>query len=115
MQECMPFWQTTPCPPWCTIGHRDADFPEDRLHRPEIKLATVKLTTSNPIRCRRADGEWYFESPEINIDLEQHVRETTPRILLSEVNSPGYSLTPTEAVEIGRALIAAGKLADETA
>ena len=110
----LPFWQTHPCPPWCAITHTDTDFPEDRIHRPDQELAAIPLTTSNPIHCQRVDGSWCFEPPLFRVDLEQHTQETTARILLNEPNSTAYTLTPTEALAIGHALVKAGQLARQT-
>ncbi|GLY71633.1 DUF6907 domain-containing protein [Amycolatopsis taiwanensis] len=110
----LPFWQSHPCPPWCAITHTDTDFPEDRIHRPDSELAAVPLTINDPVHCQRPNDSWYFEPPLLRVDLEQHTRETAPRILLSEPNSVGYTLTTTEALTIGHALVKAGKLANET-
>lgn len=55
-----------------------------------------------------------LESPVLSVDMEQHMRETEPRILLREVNSVGYTLSGTEALKIGHALVKAGQLADVT-
>ncbi|WP_425388293.1 DUF6907 domain-containing protein [Amycolatopsis taiwanensis] len=103
-----------PCPPWCAVKHTDTDFAEDRIHRPDQEFAAVPLTTNDPIHCQRPDGSWCFEPPLLRVDLVQHTRETTPRILLSETNSAGYTITATEALTIGQALVKAGQLANKT-
>ncbi|MFD2418957.1 DUF6907 domain-containing protein [Amycolatopsis pigmentata] len=110
MKDDRPEWQTSPCPGWCTMTHTDEDFPDDRIHRPGQELAAVLLTTNDPIRGERPERG--FEPLVLSVDLEQHARETMPRILLGARNSPGYNLTAPEAVLLGRALLAAGQLAD---
>lgn len=114
MQDGSPFWQTTPCPSWCGAKHSVGDYADDRIHRPADKVAIVPLTISNPIPRQRPDGEWYCEPPVLHIDLEQHIREIGPRIVLAEAHSSEFSLTATEAVTLGQALLTAGQLAHET-
>lgn len=46
--------------------------------------------------------------------MEQHTLETEPRILLRETNSADYTLSGTEALALGRALVKAGQLANAT-
>lgn len=105
MRNHMPTWQTTPCPAWCKMTHTDGDFPDDRVHRPSHELAAVLLTANDPVHDQNS------EPPILAVDLEQHAGETGPRILLGKKHSPGFSLTPPEAVLLGRALLAAGQLA----
>ncbi|GLY65861.1 DUF6907 domain-containing protein [Amycolatopsis taiwanensis] len=115
MRDCIPFWQIHPCPPWCAIKHTDTDHVEDRIHRPDQEFAAVPLTVNDPIHRRRPDGSAYSEPPLLRVDMEQHTRETSPRISLRETNSVGFTLTGSEALQIGRALVRAGQLANETA
>jgi hypothetical protein len=109
----MPFWQTTPCPPWCMGGHEDTDHPEDRFHRPGPDILNITLTVNDPVVHAKADGKYYRTPVELRVDVEQHYRETEPRVLLCEDYTfrPHYDLTADEAEEIGHALIEAAKVA----
>lgn len=68
---------------------------QDCPHPPDHELAAVLLTANETVGEHRGRA---FEPPILALDLEQHARETTPRILLGGKHSPEYSLTATEAI-----------------
>jgi hypothetical protein len=107
-----PYWQHTPCPPWCGSPHRDGDHPDDRVHRSEWDKV-IPLTLSKSVRLPH---EYGFDDPvELLVWTEQQYREAEARVQVVQEPTPGsrpIDLTLAEARKLGRALLRAVELAE---
>jgi hypothetical protein len=92
-----PYWQTTPCPAWCVVPHRDFDHPDDRWH--DSEQTVIKLSTEPPVRD--VVGESVFhEIPGLAAELTQSYREAEPRVVLIENECQAFRMTLAEAVTL---------------
>lgn len=108
-----PFWQSTPCPPWCGIIHRKADHPADRYHHSEW-AGLIKLSLEEPDQHGER-GSYTYSVPLRWVYVRQDHREIEPRIVV-EGGPPGsgknVQLTVGEALELSRALVTACDVAE---
>ncbi|GAA2464055.1 DUF6907 domain-containing protein [Winogradskya humida] len=91
--EGRPFWQETPCPPWCAEQHSDGNSYDDRSHYTDeesVELSTENFTGSGP--------------SELRLSLWQHYREQEPRLCLHKDDSQGVYLTLSEAIRLSETL-----------
>ena len=78
-----PFWQTEPCPAWCTNDHHDSDFFEDRDHW--VNGAGIDLGL-----YRTEYGEGKIGPGELILSATQHYRDAEPEVGLTvPVTKPG--------------------------
>ncbi|CAM3760623.1 DUF6907 domain-containing protein [Kibdelosporangium persicum] len=109
-----PYWKTEPCPAWCDNLHEDSDFVDDRRHMSDWS-AHIVLTTEEPTIVERTpagDGPWYVPF-ELVARLDQHVRDAAPLVIVHEAHCriDELHLTPSEARQLGEALIRGADLA----
>ena len=71
-----PFWQTEPCPPWCTDTHRPDDFFEDRNHWAHSLDVDLNL-----YRTEYCGGE--YGPGQLMVGLTQHYRDAEPEVDLT--------------------------------
>jgi len=90
------FWQTEPCPTWCSNGHEASDHPDDRKHWTAPDDRRLQLTLYGLQRNADNTG-WYDDPPIMDVYLMQHVREAEPRISISVNEAPATDLTLSEA------------------
>lgn len=96
-----PFWQTEPCPPWCSTGHEASEQQEDRKHW----SATERLPlTLHGLQRKPDNSGWYDDPPILDVYLVQQVREAEPRVSLSVNEAPPTDLTLSEARHLQGAL-----------
>ncbi|HZB30522.1 MAG TPA: hypothetical protein VE465_10185 [Streptosporangiaceae bacterium] len=90
-----PAWLTGPCPSWCDRDdHSDADKYDDRRHASVYRLFT--LTAAEPHDGHVADDD-DAEPPKLEIFLEQHYRESEPRLWIARDQTlHGWHLTIDE-------------------
>jgi len=102
-QDGHPFWQTEPCPTWCSKGHEASDHPEDRKHWNDTDGQRLQLTL-HALERNPDTGGWYDDPPVLDVYLVQHVREAEPGINLSFNEATATSLTMAEADRLRVAL-----------
>jgi len=98
-----PFWQTEPCPTWCSNVHEASDDPEDRKHWSPTNGHRVPFTFLGLQRNADNTG-WYDDPPIMDVYMVQHVHEAEPRISLSVNEAPATDLTLSEARRLQDAL-----------
>ncbi len=98
-----PYWQTEPCPTWCSKGHEASDHPVDRNHWSATDGHRLPLTFLGLQRTPDNTG-WYDDPPTMDVYMLQHVREAEPRISLSVNEAPATDLTLSEARQLQDAL-----------
>lgn len=98
LPEQRPLWQTEACPEWCAGDHKDTDAPVDRFHRSAWSFSEVIALVT--------------DSGGVYVDVEQHVREIGPRVLLVHETDPAHrlSLLPEEAERLAQGLLEAAGL-----
>jgi len=101
--DAHPYWQTEPCPTWCSKGHEASDHPEDRKHWTATDGHRVPLTFLGLQRNADNTG-WYDDPPIMDVYMVQHIREAEPRISLSVNEAPATDLTLSEARQLQDAL-----------
>lgn len=79
IQADRPFWQTEPCPPWCTVSHADGDGPDDRWHFSSYE-GRVACTLVEPYLYARENGEKIVYPVEVETSVWQDYREVEPHI-----------------------------------
>lgn len=79
-----PFWQTEPCPAWCTNRHEDSDQHGDRSHWAPVASVDLALYTAK-------GGEGEYGSGELLIGATQHYRAAEPEIDLTVPTTRGTS------------------------
>jgi hypothetical protein len=108
----LPFWQTTPCPHWCEVGHKDHEEPADRRHSSEAVDRVLFLHSTVELLA----GEVFYETPFARMYLEQNWREVEAYIWLGQDESnKGFKLTLDEAQTIGEHLLDLVRQAHSTA
>lgn len=114
-----PFWLDDPDtvtePSWCDTPHRDTDHPDDRRHTSELLLEFTPALLE-PVRSKfpNTDGRHEIYEVALVVEITQEYREIAPQIGLHTdmtENGPGFDFTVTEAEKLGRALLAAVKIA----
>ncbi len=95
-QTGRPYWQTEPCPTWCSKGHEASDHPVDRNHWSATDGHRLPLTFLGLQRTPDNTG-WYDDPPIMDVYMVQHVREAEPRISISVNEAPATDLTLSEA------------------
>ncbi|WAL64449.1 hypothetical protein ORV05_26255 [Amycolatopsis cynarae] len=105
-----PYWQTLPCPVWCSAEHTDDAAPVDRNHF-STWSAEMPLTLEAPEISHGAAGAVTAEAAVVEVFLMQHHREIEPRVIVGDQGTREFTLTPAEALELARALTIAAKLA----
>lgn len=97
------YWQTGPCPAWCSLKHLDCDHSTDREHHGSY-LSTA-LMESKPIQYGpNATGPKYTYKPlELMMCLVQPVRSAEPTIdLVASDDEFATTVTLDEAEQISR-------------
>ncbi|PRX90851.1 DUF6907 domain-containing protein [Allonocardiopsis opalescens] len=98
-----PYWQTRPCPTWCSSGHARDESIADALHMSHDFFEIV-ATTEPPI-CDTYAGERYVEAQAFDVSLSQYELEREPRVWLGlNQTSTGLKLTLGEASALADAL-----------
>lgn len=101
----MPFWQDTPCPPWCQGIHDDLDGIDDREHEWEDPRG-LSLSTHGPVKYLHSEKT---RPTTLWINLVQGYRETEPRVHIHQgcgtaEEQVELSLTLAEAEKVIRRL-----------
>jgi hypothetical protein len=123
-----PFWQTEPCPSWCTLkdavqlghtGHSDSDSYDDRNHWACEPDEGVDLSLLDPRRVAGVSAEKTangvaqpaaYGPHSMSVSLQQHYRDAAPHILIEaplvdafgrvQKGSTGVRMTLAEAREM---------------
>lgn len=107
-----PFWQTEPCPSWCTAssslaGHQDGDDYPDRDHFRSGAVVPLSLYTAIGV----VDVEQPTGAPWLTVNLSQHYRVAAPDVILcvpidgDEYREHEVRLTVAEARQLVAALL----------
>jgi hypothetical protein len=96
-----PFWQDTPCPPWCQGHHDDLDVIDDREHGWEDPRG-LPLSTHEPVKYLRSEKT---APTTLWINLVQGYREREARVNIHQ----GFG-TAEEQVELSLTLAEAEKV-----
>jgi hypothetical protein len=111
-----PFWLHEPCPVWCDKLHEEHLDVADRRHISSGCMSEVVLSSEDPIVMgeKPHDLSDYFPT-ELAIYLDQHVREIAPRVIIDQLPCDRKKLhfLPTEARQVGEALIRLAAMATE--
>jgi hypothetical protein len=98
-----PWWQTRPCPSWCTGNHRDLDAPGDRRHGNAFD-DHIPLTTEPADMAEGPERIW--DPAAVFVSLDQPVLAAEPTLVVTHNGTTDIHLTLAEAGEF------AGVLAD---
>lgn len=107
-----PFWQTEPCPLWCTEHHQDHHIVDEREHYSDM-LSAIGLTLANAYEYV-VDDEVHGQQASLGVYVEQGYREIAPRIVIEPAHKQTgsrYDITVAEAELLGQALLKAAGIA----
>lgn len=103
-EQARAIWQSEPCPPWCTVVHRDDDHPDDRYH----DSAALQVPAIVLERDREAGpGRWVREPAEITIVTSRHADTVDVVTLIGRDDrlDQQLSLTPEGAARLADAIL----------
>ena len=100
-----PFWQTEPCPSWCTAIHEDSDQNEDRAH--------FAAGLDVDLNLYRTDlGERRYGPAQAIVSMTQHYRAAEPEIDLTVPTASGDSYLADGEQDVRLSLAEARELRD---
>lgn len=111
-----PYWQTQPCPKWCSGSHEVGDGGSDRTHM-GLWCREVQLGLYDAKHLRFDDERVYDVPADLTIYLRQGYREVEARVIAEPTHTrndlSGLELTLQEAKRLAGALLAAVERAED--
>lgn len=113
MSDERPFWQSSPCPPWCLVEHLSIDDYEDRSCKGESKTVTLSLEKARYVE-NRAQRDAYWLPVRFETAVRHRFREAEPLVMVwthnhQDVPRRSHRLTVDEAQAFAHAILDAVK------